>query len=336
MYPSIFSADQWQIMIYWYLTLTSVCGGLLLFGIVKSGYKYSQSALNPGIRASFIEDVQRAVLAMGIVALAPTIITLILGINDAFVGLCGNVLTKFVTAPELEQVSSIGEASIFENIVAGLFQSIIYIFNALFGLDGIDKLVFNGNTNVFNSISGANVSTGNVMADVVVNFGLFGFNIYFNAVYMIRFWMLTAAIAVAPLVTWIWAMTGSRAVLEVFIAEIIQSVFMQSGHALSLSIFMSIANGTVLAGSASSEAGATASGLVQIGVFVAGFGGSICVAVLVVMGFRLIVASGEKERAEAREGVRKALIGLIILGLCTIIAGFIAASLSGSWGVRYN
>jgi hypothetical protein len=306
---------------------------LLLFSIIKTGYKYSQSALNPGVRVSFIEDVQRAVLAMGIIALSPTMIALLIGINDGFVHVCGNVLNNFAYGSSIENTAMSEKAGMFEVILAAPAKTLLSLINLSLGLKGLDDLIFNGNTNMFANIF-AGVNTGNIFADVVLDSSLVGFNLYFNAVYTIRFWMITAAIVATPIVAWVWVLTAERTVLEVFLAEIVQSVFLQSSHALSLGIFMSIAGGVGAAGGGDPSAGWLSGQLVHIGVFVAGFAGSICVAVLVVMGFRFITTSDERSRSDAKEGVKKALIGLVVVGLCTAIASFIAVTLSGSWGVR--
>lgn len=332
MYPSIFSESQWLIMMFWYAVLTSVGGGFLLMTIVKSGYGYMNSALNPGVRASFIEDVQRAVLTMALVVLAPVFVTLLSDINDGFVWLFGKILNYFAANPEMEKPVMEQAVGMFENIMAAPFTSIIKIFNTIFGLKSLDDLIFNGQTNIFGSSLLSSVETGNPTADVIINGSLVGFDVYFNAVYTIRRWVITATLVSTPIIAWAWAMTANRQVLEIWVGEIIQTIFMQTSHALSLGIFMSIATGTerMLGGVIDTEW--FSSGVVQIGVFLAGFAGSACVAVAVIMGFRLITARTERDRADAKEGLIKALIALGILGLCVAIASFLAVLLSGSWG----
>ena len=334
MQPGIFTASHWEILMFWYATFTCICGGLLLLNVVKSGFRYSQSALNPGVRVSFIEDIQRAALAMGLIAIAPLLVTLLMNINDGFVALCGLTLTHFVTDPVLENEFSLERADMFQAILASPINLLINIFNSLFGLKGLDDLVFNGSTDVFGDWF-RSINTGNVLANMVMDSSMMVFNVYFNAVYEIRRWMITAAIAAAPLVTWIWVLTAQRAVLEVFLAEIIQSIFMQSSHALTLSIFFSVVGGTAR-DPGMKNAAELSGGLVQIGIFFAALAGSVLVAVLVILGLRMMTTEGEKERAEAKAGIKKALIGLIILGLCTLIASYIASLLSGNWGVPWS
>ena len=331
MHPTMFNDSQWHVMIIWYTALTSICGGLLLLTIVKSGYKYTQSALNPGIRVSFIEDIQRTVLAMGIIALAPTLLTLLAGVNDGLVGLCGQLLNHFVGADLQTQQATMDPAGMFETIIAAPFKTIIDLVNLLFGLKDLDQLIFNGQTHVFGSIM-QSVQTGNVLADVILNIANLAFDIYFNAVYTIREWMIIASLVATPFITWMWVLSGQRMILELLIAEVVQTIFMQFTHAFALGIFMSIAGGG--SGGGNVNTGWLSGQLVHIGVFAAGFGGSVCAAVLVVMGIRLIIAHNEEARANAKEGIKKALISLVILGLCLLIASFLAGLLSGSWGVR--
>ncbi|MBM7854960.1 hypothetical protein JOC37_001340 [Desulfohalotomaculum tongense] len=318
---------------FWYAVLTSVGGGFLLLLIVRSGYSYMRSAMNPGIRASFIEDVQRSVLAMGLVALAPVFITILSGINDGFVWICGKLLNSFATSPELEQPVMSQAAGMFEQIIAAPFNAIIIMFNELFGLKSLDQLIFNGQTNIFGSSLLSSIQTGNLFADALLNLSMVAFDVYFNAVYTIRKWVVTANIVVTPIIAWIWMLTAERQVLEIWVAEIIQTIFLQSAHAMSLGIFLSIATGVgKVAGKV--DTAWFSSGLVQIGVFFAAFASSICVAVLVVLGIRIIIARKQEERAKAKEGLIKAFIGLFILGLCVVIASFLAVLLSGSWGVK--
>lgn len=334
MHPSIFTTDQWQIMMFWYATLTTVCGGVLLLTVVKSGYNYMTSALNPGVRVSFIEDVQRMFFAMLLIVLAPVFMTLLFGINDGFVWICGELVNHFVNNPEVEKTTMEKAAGMFETVIAAPFNTIINIFNSLFGLKSIDDLIFNGATNIFGKNLLGTVETGNIFANVFINTALVAFDVYFNAVYTIRTWVITASLVATPIIVWVWVFTSERQVLEIWIAEIIQTTFMQSAHALSLGIFMSIAGGASSAAGKVLDVSIFSSQLVQIGVFFAGFAGSVCAGIIIVLGIRLILASTEKEREEAKSGLAKAFIGLVILGLCVVIASFLAVLFSGNWGVK--
>lgn len=334
MHPSIFTADQWQIMMFWYATLTTICGGILLLTVVKSGYKYMTSALNPGVRVSFIEDVQRMFIAMLLIALAPVFVTLLSGINDGFVWICGKLVNHFVDNPGIKEPVMKEVAGMFEAVIAAPFNGAVKIFNWLFDLKSVDELIFNGATNVFGKKLFGTVNTGNVFANALINISLVAFDVYFNAVYTIRTWVITASLVSTPIIVWVWAFTAERQVLEIWVAEIVQTTFLQSAHALSLGIFMSIAGGVSSAAGKILDVSFFSSQLVQIGVFFAGFAGSICVGIVIVLGIRLILASTEKEREEAKAGLTKAFIGLIILGLCVVIASFLATLFSGSWGVK--
>lgn len=334
MHPAIFD-EHWGVMMFWYSALTCICGGLLLINVVKSGYNYSRSALNPGIRVSFIEEIQRMTLAMGMIALMPLLITLLIGINDEFVALCAKALDHFVARDVTLVIEKMAPASMFETVISTVIKTFNFLFNKALGLSDIGTLVFNNKleSRIFSSILNP-MDTGNIFSDQLLDLSLLVFNIYFNAVYTIREWMLTASVVAAPLMIWVWVLSGERTVLEVYFGEIVQATFMQSSHALSLGIFMSIAGGAGSTGAAIDVGSGLLSGkLVAVGVFFAGLAGSICLAVLVVMGVRMITTTGEKEREEAKEGVIKALIGLLIIGLSTIIAAVLARALSGNWGV---
>lgn len=332
MHPSIFSNDQWQVIMFWYAVLSSIGGGFLLLTVVSSGYKYMGSALNPGIRVSFMEDIQRAVLAMLLVVMAPFFVTLLSAINDGFVWLFAELLNHFADNPQMKETVMDQAEGLFESIIAAPFKTLIKIFNTLLGLKDLDELIFNKHTEIFGSSLFKTAKTGNVFADILLDGSLSAFSIYFNAIYTIRMWVITATLVSTPIIVWVWAITAERHILEVWIAEIIQTIFTQAAHALSLGIFTSIA---AYKGSTTGNINTTwlSNDLVQIGVFIAGFGGSICVTVVIFTGMKMILAKDEKERSSAKEGLIKAFIALLILGLCFLIASFLAALLSGNWGV---
>ncbi len=127
MHPSLFTTDQWQIMMFWYATLTTLCGGILLLTVVKSGYNYMTSALNPGVKVSFIEDVQRMFIAMLIITLAPVFLTLLSDIYDGFVWICSELLNHFVDNPDIEKTTMEKAAGMFETVIAAPFNTIIHI-----------------------------------------------------------------------------------------------------------------------------------------------------------------------------------------------------------------
>lgn len=332
MHPSLYTDSQWQVMMFWYAILTSLGGGFLVITVVISGYRQMANSLIQGVRVSFIDDVQRAVLAMAIIALAPVFVNMLSGINDGFVWLFGKLVNYFSDNPQVDKPVLENAVGMFEYIVAAPFKTIINIFTTIFGLKDLDYLVFNGQTRVFGSLM-KSMETGNPIADVVLNGALTTFTVYFNALYAIRKWVLAANLVAAPIIVWVWAMTAERQIIEIWIGEIIQTVFMQTTHAMSLGIFVSI---MTFSGNVAGFEGAAwlTSGFVKLGVYFAGFAGSICTYVIIALGTKLIFVKDEKARSETLQNMGKALIGLLIIGLSVAIASFLAYLLSGAWGVK--
>jgi hypothetical protein len=119
--------------------------------------------------------------------------------------------------------------------------------------------------------------------------------------------------------------------MELWLAEIVSTVFMQTFHAISFGIFLSVVSGNQNPASVIGDVGKLAEGFKNIGLWVAGFGGAVAAYAMVVIGFRLMLARDDRTKAEAKEGVSKVLIGLFILGLSLMIAGFLAAVAKQNW-----
>lgn len=336
LHPSIYTDDQWRVIMFWYIALTSIGGAFLLFAVLRSGYGYMAGGINPGVRASFIEDVQRMIIAMGIIAAAPAFVFILSLVNDQFVNLFATVLNAFVGRPIIDKPILSTAVGMFERIIASPFNAIISILKFVFGVESIDTLVFNGQTGtLFRGLLG-DLSTGNPIGDVVLNGALTAFTVYFNAIYSIRKWILTVNLVATPIIAWVWAISAERQIIEIWVAEIIMTIFMQASQALSFGVLGSI---LVYAGGAlaANSTNVIVNQLIVLGLFIGGFAGSIGMLVIMYNGFKLVLNTGGddgKKRSEALQGIGKAIIGMIIVGLAMSIAGFLAWLLSGNWGVN--
>ncbi len=326
-YYQIFNEERWNIVMFWYNAMSILSGGFLVAVVVKSGYKYMMSAANPGLKASFTEDLQRCIVAMAILALAPVFIKVLIGVNDGFVAFFANIVNHVTTSPTGAPVSQITPASIFEKIIAAPFEVILTVINKIFGLSSVDMLIFNGSVDMLSETG--RIDTGNVFANVLLKITMVGFDVYFNAIYTIRRWVVTAIFTATPIIVWLWAFTGERQVIEIWAAEIFQTVFIQTAHALTLGVCLTILSpkniGGVVNGLWLSE------GISNIAVWIASLGGAVCVLIVVLVGYRIMTAGNEKEASEARLSLGKALVGLSILGSAVLIAGYLTYMLSGHW-----
>ena len=262
----VFTASQWSMCMFWYGILTALSGGFLVMVIVRSGYRYMISAANPGVKASFIEDVQRCVLAMIIIVLAPVFIKVLIGINDGFVALFANIVNSVTVSQKLEITKPLLDgAGMFEQIVASPFQVIINIIREIFGLSTLDQIIFNDKVHVLKPF--VLTDTGNILGTVLLNLSFAGFDVYFNAIYTIRHWVIIVTLVSTPLIAWIWVLTAEAQVLEIWAGEIFQTIFLQSAHALTFGVFLSILCG-VSAGS-SPDVAWLSSGLINVAVWFA-------------------------------------------------------------------
>ncbi len=326
-YYRIFTDDRWSVVMFWYNSMAILSGGFLVAIVVKSGYKYMLSAANPGLKASFMEDLQRCIVAMAVLALAPIFIKLLIGVNDGFVAFFANIVNHITTAPPGAQVANLGAAGMFEKVIAAPFELILKLIQKVFGLSSVDQLIFNGKVSILSGIG--SIDTGNVFANVLLKISMCGFDVYFNALYTIRRWVVTAIFTATPIIVWLWAFTGERQVIEIWAAEIFQTVFVQSAHALALGVYITILNARNVTGAV--DGVWLTQGMSNIAVWIAGLGGALCTLVIVIIGYKIITASSDKEAAEAKSSLGKALIGLSILGGAVIIAGYMSSMLSGKW-----
>ncbi|MEW5898890.1 MAG: pilin [Bacillota bacterium] len=325
----IYDQGHLPVINFWYYTLTALSGVFMFIVIVKTGYQYIRAGVSPGARADFIETIQMCVVALAIIMLAPTFVKVLIDINNGMVAL----FAKMTTAITLPDVPSAPVEGMFTKILAAPFQVINWIFEKIFGLYPLDELIFNHKSVGLGGLQSmlGNVNTFNPFTQVLLNLVLVGFNFYFNAIYTLRRWTVIATWVATPIIVWIWAFTKNRQVMELWLAEIVSTVFMQTFHAMSFGIFLSVVSGNQNPASVIGDVGKLAEGFKNIGLWVAGFGGAVAAYAMVVIGFRLMLARDERTRAEAKEGVSKVIIGLLILGLSLMIAGFLAALMKQNW-----
>ncbi|MCR4443261.1 MAG: pilin [Peptococcaceae bacterium] len=331
---SIFDGQNWPKIMFWYNLLASLSGVFILWSIIKCGYKYILHPFNPGVRASLMETVQRCIVAVAIIALAPAFVKVLVAVNDAFVSLLAQAGNQLINNPGSLQTGVIDGPGVFEKILAVPFQIVLNLLDLIFGLYDLDDLIFNGHLTAFGDgfFSGRGIDVGNVFGNVLVQLAFVGFTVYFNVLYTLRHWVIVATLAATPLLVWIWVLSEEKQVIEIWAGELVSTTFMQLFHALNFAVLFSIASAVPL--SNLTDTSLLARGLKDLGLWVARFGGAAAVLAIVFMGLKLILARDEKARAEAQEGIGKALLGVIILGLSLAVAGFLAHLLSGDWGAR--
>jgi hypothetical protein len=346
-----FNAGWWNIVMQWYNTLVTLSGVFIFIVIVRSGYKYYHSSIDPSIRASLLMDVQRCFLAMLLIVITPFLIYGLMLINNVLVELFKTITENIQKNANVNiYTGNTGSPTgFFDKIVASPFQIIVDIFNKLFGLVPLDKLIFNissSGSSLLLNLSGqsifGNIQTDNVFATALLNLCMLGFNVYFNALYSIRFWIITAAFVGTPIIIWIWAFKEERQILETWGSEIFSTIFMQTFHALTFGAFFSVAVASkyndnkisLLVNTTKSVASTTAAGatIQSLGLWFAGLGGALCALILLNASIKMIASRGqEKSVAEATESLSKAIIGAFVLGMSMMIAGLLIYIFNGNW-----
>lgn len=329
----IFTQETWPTVMFWYMILASLSGAFIFLALIRSGYQYMFSATsNPGLKASFSETIEKCIIALVVIMSAPMLVGLLIQINDGLVGVFANVLDTIGSVDDMGLDDISFEVNFINKMIAWPIKLIfIDLPNKLFGLHPLSHLIFNNETEVIDPCifmgyfnSGDPLDLGDPLATVIVTLIFAVFNMIFNAIYTIRGWVVTAVLCATPLVVWIWVLSAQKTVIEIWLSELFQTIFMQTWHALTFAIVFSI---LLLRGRTPSAVPSITDNLAEIlimaGKFFAAFGGIVCVGVIIYCSYKLIiglaVTGDSKHIAEYKTNLQKALIGLVILSLALII-----------------
>lgn len=337
----LFTQNEWNVLMVWYASLSTLAGGFLILTLVRAGYREMFSAVaaggNPATRAEFMEELQRIFIATAAVALAPVGIQLLIGINDVIVAFIAEILSKFTVNPQDLTAGKVLEpAGMFEKVLLTIPSLIVDLFSKVFSLEDLNTLVFNdqlqhGNSFLFDTLLNTRIDTGNALADILIKLALMIFQVYFNAVFVLRKWVIIANIAITPVVIWVWALTSNRTVVEVWLAEMVETVFKQMMIAFVFAVFFSVSAAKTINQAVNGTW--VAEQFRDLGVWLAGFGGAVGVIIVVYLGFKLMMADSPNRAAEIKIRLQKVFTGLAILGLLLPLGSYIASALSGDWGV---
>lgn len=330
----IFTQETWPTVMFWYIILASLSGVFIFLALIRSGYQYMFSATsNPGLKASFSETIEKCIIALVVIMAAPMLVGLLIQVNDGLVAIFANILDSTNNTVSNIGLDNVGFENNFINKMIAWPIKLIFIDipNKLFGLHPLSHLIFNDETAIIDPCifmgsfsSGDPIDLGDPLATVIVTMIFAVFNIIFNAIYTIRGWVVTAVLCATPLVVWIWVLSAQKTVIEIWLSELFQTIFMQTWHALTFAIIFSILllrgrTPTAIPGITENFAGL----LIMAGKFFAAFGGIICVGIIIFCSYKLIVnlvvTGDSKHIAEYKTKIQKALMGLVLLSLALII-----------------
>lgn len=320
----IIPGGQYSLIMTWYVFFGSLGAAFVFMTLIKDSYTIMFSAVNPGIRASYTETIQRILIGVLLVALIPVILSLLIDVNDALVKAIASQLQLVQDAKESNQTPFSEGTDVIASLVSSIPLLLVNVVEWMFSMQNIDALIFNGplydgayDTLVFNVWA---LQTGNAFADALIQCGMLFFEIYFNIFYIIRQWTFSLMFILAPLAVWIWVVSGRNEVITTWAATTVMKIFIQTVHALCFAVFF----GFLMAGSAvTSDTGntmAAVQSIVNIGVLLAGFGGIICAGALVFLGIKMMFASNETVVAGIKQGMIKTLIALGIMTTAWTIA----------------
>lgn len=334
----IFTDKSWPIIMFWYKVLAGLSGAFIFLMLIKTGYQYMFSAVsNPGMKAGFMHSIERTFVALLIIMVAPMFIGLLVEVNDSIVGLFSNTINSLGVHVDQIGIEGVSFDSNFINKMIAWPIKLIFIDlpNKIFELRPLSHIIFNGETNILDPNifmgkfqSGDDFDLGDPLASVVVSLVFVVFNLVFNAMYTIRMWVVIAVLCATPIIVWIWALSSQATIIEMWLSELFQTIFMQTWHALTFAIVITVllySNGASMPTAVDTSSVTTL--LISIGQYVAGFAGVICVGVIIFSAYRMVVATivkgDEEELIKNKYRVQKALIGLIIVSLSLMIASSI-------------
>ena len=262
--------------------------------------------------------------------LVPFFVNLLIMVNDTVVDFCrqGLEFVANIQPVEIGDVKTIeSKNSFLDALFSWPIDRLNDIMTTILGLTPLGDIIFNQtpDCSIFQPdvTSGRFINTNNPFADALLRLVMLLFTFYFNAVYVIRRWVVTAIMAVTPIIIWLWAISDHKQIIGLWGAELTQTIFMQTFHALTFGIVFSILAfsggdiGYYLQGVHISAL------LIGIGKYIAAFGGVFCAAVLVKQAYSIILNADERERAVALSRIKSAIAGLMILGLSYLIASAI-------------
>lgn len=131
----------------------------------------------------------------------------------------------------------------------------VLAYAVIWFLPVLSQLVFMGNaylTELFKNLLSAyggealkqtgwgfieSIQTDSVLTTALVKAAFVGLMIYFNILYTIRKFILISMLVVVPIAVWGWGISGYGGGLSLVVSEIVSNAFMQSSHALVLSLY---------------------------------------------------------------------------------------------------
>lgn len=109
------------------------------------------------------------------------------------------------------------------NILLDINRGLVSVATGLIGIDvirGMDARLFS-----------ETITTGNVLLTALVNLALVVFMLWFNVIFFIRWFVVTALFSIAPLSIWTW-MKGQQSSFFLWLGELISNILMQFVYAL--------------------------------------------------------------------------------------------------------
>jgi len=131
----------------------------------------------------------------------------------------------------------------------------VLAYAVIWFLPVLSRLVFMGNaylTELFKNLLSAygggafkqtgwgfieSIQTNNILTTAILKCAFVGLMIYFNILYTIRKFVLISMLVVIPIAVWGWGISGYSGGLSLVVSEIVSNAFMQSSHALVLSLY---------------------------------------------------------------------------------------------------
>lgn len=308
----------------WYIWFAGLGVGLVFVGLVMAGWKTMAAAWNPGIRADATLAIQRAVIALILICILPSLLQVAVETNNALVVGIADQFQARCTLQDYDKWDA--GADVIASLVSSIPALMIEFVERFFDMRDIQAVIFNdarnsGTFEMFTEIY--KIETGNAFADIVIDIAMMFFEFYFNIFYIVRSYKFCLMFAIAPGFIWIWQMTGRTEVLHAWASVMITTIFVQCVHAAVFAITFSIF--AAADGGLNGDIGLVTQSLIDVGTLLGGLGGLALAATLIYLGVRMMFATNERVIAEIKSSMVKAVsgLGVIVLawGITSIILG---------------
>lgn len=305
-----------------YVFFASIGAGFVFLSLIVASYRNIASAANPAIRANAILSIQRCIIAVMLICIIPFATSIMIEVNDAMVGAMRDMYSNQFKLEERD-TSFVEDINVISELLANVPQTVINLCEIFFDLHPLQNVIFG--TDISGGIDVNRIyetETGDAFADALIDFSFIIFEVYFNVYYYLRAWMFAGLLCVAPLLVWLWAVSGRAEVLTTWLITIINKIFIQTFHAFSFLMVFAVLGGYY---SPQPTAAPVIQAMTKLCLLLCNIAGPIAAGIIIYLGAKIMFATDDRTAAEAKSGLAKVLVALGIICLSWGIAAVVGS-----------